>query len=260
MELRRNLMVQRQNIFLPKTLLPWATHSMLRPTGLIACLIAILIVSQSGPSIEAQSLTQSPSAGENATGKKIDKASHSANQGSKQWFQNAKFGLFIHWGVYSVLGQGEWVMHNNKMSITEYEKIPPQFNPTDFNAAEWVSLAKGAGMKYITITSKHHDGFAMFDSKVSDYDVVDRTAYKKDVLKMLADECRKQGIKLFFYHSHLDWHHPDYFPLGITGQYSGRTPGGSWNNYLDYMDTQLKELCTNYGEIGGIWFDGWWDK
>jgi alpha-L-fucosidase len=138
--------------------------------------------------------------------------------------------------------------------------LPPQFNPTDFNAAEWVSLAKAAGMKYITITSKHHDGFAMFNSKVSDYDIVDQTPYKKDVLKALADECRKQGIKLFFYYSQLDWHHPDYFPLGRTGENSGRPGSGAWNNYLDYMDNQIKELCSNYGEIGGIWFDGWWDK
>jgi alpha-L-fucosidase len=146
------------------------------------------------------------------------------------------------------------------MTIAEYEKLPPQFNPTAFNAAEWVSLAKAAGMKYITITSKHHDGFAIFDSKTSDYDIIDRTPYKKDVLKMLAEECRKQGIKLYFYHSQLDWHHPDYFPLGRTGHASGREEKGDWYRYLDYMDNQLRELCTNYGEIGGIWFDGWWDK
>jgi len=183
-----------------------------------------------------------------------------ANLAARQWFQDAKFGLFVHWGVYSVLGEGEWVMNNNKMTIAEYEKLPPQFNPTAFNPAEWVSLAKAAGMKYITITSKHHDGFAMFDSKTSDYDITERTPYKKDALHLLAQECRKQGIKLFFYHSQLDWHHPDYFPLGRTGHASGREPRGDWNRYLDYMDSQLRELCTNYGEIGGIWFDGWWDK
>ena len=116
-------------------------------------------------------------------------------------------------------------------------------------------------MKYITITSKHHDGFAMFDSKVSDYTIVKKTPYGKDVLKMLADECRAQGIKLFFYHSQLDWHHPDYFPRGFTGgSYTGREERGSWFSYLDYMDEQLTELLTNYGPIGGIWFDGMWDK
>ena len=176
------------------------------------------------------------------------------------WFQNAKFGMFIHWGVYSVLGDGEWVMNQRKMTVAEYEKLPPQFNPTKFDAAAWVALAKSAGMKYITITSKHHDGFAMFATKQSDWNIVDRTPYKKDPLKMLADECHKQGIKLFFYYSQLDWHNPDYFPLGNTGHTAGRPEGGDWKKYLDYMDAQLTELLTNYGPIGGIWFDGWWDK
>ena len=178
----------------------------------------------------------------------------------RKWFQDAQFGMFIHWGVYSVLGDGEWVMNNRKMTIAEYEKLPSQFNPTEFDPAEWVSLAKSAGMKYITITSKHHDGFAMFGSKQSDWNIVDRTPYKKDPIKMLADECHKQGIKLFFYYSELDWHHPDYFPLGRTGHTAGRPEGGDWNKYLGYMDAQLTELLTNYGPIGGIWFDGWWDK
>jgi alpha-L-fucosidase len=183
------------------------------------------------------------------------------NLEARRWFQDAKFGLFVHWGVYSVMADGEWVMNNKKIPISEYEKLPPQFNPTEFNPAEWVALAKAAGMKYITITSKHHDGFAMFDSKLTDWDIVDRTPYKKDVLKMLADECQKQGIKLFFYYSQLDWHHPDYFPRGRTGVgYTGRPESGDWFRYIDFMDGQLKELLTNYGPIGGIWFDGMWDK
>jgi alpha-L-fucosidase len=184
----------------------------------------------------------------------------SENLEARKWFQDAKFGLFIHWGVYSVLGDGEWVMNNRKMPISEYEKLPAQFNPTEFDPAEWVALAKAAGMKYITITSKHHDGFAMFDSKISDWNIVDRTPYKKDVLKMLADECHKQGIKLFFYYSQLDWHNPDYFPRGRTGTTAGRPESGEWFKYIDYMDGQLKELLTNYGPIGGIWFDGMWDR
>jgi len=183
-----------------------------------------------------------------------------ANLAARKWFQEARFGLFVHWGVYSVLGDGEWVMNNRKIRVAEYEKLPAFFNPTEFDPAQWVALVKAAGMRYITITSKHHDGFAMFDSKVSDWDVVDRTPYKKDVLKMLADECHRQGIKLFFYHSQLDWHHPDYYPRGRTGRDAGRPESGEWNRYLDYMDAQLKELLTGYGEIGGIWFDGWWDK
>ena len=183
------------------------------------------------------------------------------NLKSREWFQDAKFGLFIHWGVYSVLGRGEWVMNNEKIPINEYEKLPARFNPTEFDAAAWVALAKAAGMKYITITSKHHDGFAMFDSKVSDWNIVERTPYKKDPLKMLADECHKQGIKLFFYYSQLDWHNPDYFPRHYTGVgYTGRPESGDWNKYLDYMDAELSELLTNYGEIDGIWFDGMWDR
>lgn len=183
------------------------------------------------------------------------------NLAAREWFQQARFGLFIHWGVYSVLGDGEWVMNNQQIPIQTYEKLPAFFNPIDFDPKEWVDMAREAGMKYITITSKHHDGFAMFDSKVSDYNIVKRTPYKKDVLKMLADECHRQGIKLFFYHSQLDWHHPDYYPRGRTGVgYTGRPDSGDWNRYLDYMDAQLTELLTNYGEIGGIWFDGMWDK
>ena len=182
------------------------------------------------------------------------------NLAARQWFQDNKFGLFIHWGVYSVLGKGEWVMNDDKMTVAEYEKLPGQFNPTEFNPAEWVAMAKDAGMRYITITSKHHDGFAMWGTKQGDWDIVDRTPYHKDVLKMLAEECRKQGIKLFFYHSQLDWHSPNYFPLGRTGRTAGRPEGGDWYKYLDYMDSQLRELLTSYGPIGGIWFDGMWDK
>jgi alpha-L-fucosidase len=183
------------------------------------------------------------------------------NQKMREWFQDSKFGMFIHWGIYSVLGDGEWVMHNKKMIVEEYEKLPLLFNPIEYDPAEWVRIAKNAGMRYITITSKHHDGFAMYDSKVSDYDIVDRTSYRKDVLKMLADECEKQDVKLFFYYSHLDWHHTDYYPRGRTGEYSNRPNRGDFNKYLDYMNAQIAELCSgNYGEIGGIWFDGWWDQ
>ena len=188
------------------------------------------------------------------------------NVKARQEFQDAKFGMFIHWGVYSVLGDGEWVFHNRKLTVHEYERLPKFFDPEKFDAKAWVSLAKAAGMKYITITSRHHDGFAMFDSKVSDWNIVQRTAYGKDPLKMLADEAHRQGIKLFFYYSQLDWHNPNYFPRGVTEHdngewHNGRPDHGDWNSYLDdYMDGQLRELLTNYGPIGGIWFDGMWDK
>lgn len=183
-----------------------------------------------------------------------------ANLKARDWFQDARFGLFIHWGVYSVLGKGEWVMNNDKMTIEQYRALPPRFNPVKFDAAEWVALAKAAGQKYITITSKHHDGFAMWATKQSKWNIVDGTPYAKDVLKPLADECRRQDVKLFFYHSHLDWTHPDYFPRGRTGLASGRPQSGDFNRYLDFMDAQLAELLTGYGDIAGIWFDGIWDK
>ena len=189
-----------------------------------------------------------------------------SNLEAREWFQDAKFGLFVHWGVYSVMGGGgdmgiaEWIMERKLIPVDQYEKLPDFFNPIAFDAAEWVSMVKEAGMKYITITSKHHDGFAMYDSKISDYNVVDRARYGKDIIGMLKEECDKQGIKLFFYYSQLDWHHPDYYPRGRTGNSTGRPETGDWDAYIDYMNTQLTELLSQYGDVGGIWFDGMWDQ
>ncbi|MEC7895557.1 MAG: alpha-L-fucosidase, partial [Bacteroidota bacterium] len=182
------------------------------------------------------------------------------NLEAREWFKNAKFGLFIHWGVYSVLGDGEWVMQNQNISIKDYEKLPTFFNPIDFNPKEWVKMAKESGMKYITITSRHHDGFSMFKTKANDYNIVNATPFKKDILKMLAEECHKEGIKLFFYYSLLDWHNDDYFPRGRTGNGIKGRKEGDWTNYINFMKIQLTELLTNYGEIAGIWFDGHWDQ
>ncbi len=183
------------------------------------------------------------------------------NLEAREWFRDAKYGLFVHWGVYSILGNGEWVMNNREIPIEQYEKLSSFFNPLDFDAGEWVKIVKEAGMKYITVTSKHHDGFAMFDSKVSGYDIVDRTPYGKDVLKQLAEACQKEGIKLFFYYSQLDWHHPEYYYGGRTGgDFTGRDKNRDWPVYLDYMNNQIEELLTQYGPVSGIWFDGWWDK
>jgi alpha-L-fucosidase len=188
------------------------------------------------------------------------------NLEAREWFQDAKFGLFVHWGAYSVMAGGgeygiaEWIMEQKKIPVYQYEKIPHFFNPVAFNPAEWVSLVREAGMKYITITSKHHDGFAMYNSRISDYDVVERTPYGKDILGQLKEECDKQGIKLFFYYSQLDWHNTDYYPRGWTGNSTGRPESGNWDSYIDYMNAQLSELLTGYGEVGGIWFDGMWDK
>jgi len=182
------------------------------------------------------------------------------NLEARKWFSDAKFGLFIHWGVYSILGDGEWVMNNQNISIDEYEKLPSFFNPIEYNPREWVKTAKSAGMKYITITSRHHDGFSMFDTKANNYDIIDSSPYKRDILKMLAEECRKEGIKLFFYYSLLDWHNDDYFPRGRTGNDIPGRNEGNWENYIDFMKIQLTELLSNYGDIGGIWLDGHWDQ
>jgi alpha-L-fucosidase len=183
-----------------------------------------------------------------------------ANLKARQWYQDAKFGMFIHWGIYSELGAGEWVMEQRGISGPDYQKLAPQFYPARFDPKAWVAAAKAAGMKYITVTTRHHDGFSMFDTKQSDWNIVQRTPYGKDAIKMLADECHKQGIKIFFYYSQQDWHHPDYFPRGDTGHKAGRPESGNWNRYIDFMNAQLTELLTNYGEVGGIWFDGMWDK
>ncbi|QDU87892.1 Alpha-L-fucosidase [Pirellulimonas nuda] len=183
------------------------------------------------------------------------------NLAARRWFQDARFGVFIHWGVYSELGRGEWVMNNQKMTVDQYKPLAERFNPTKYDPAAWVALVKKSGARYITITSKHHDGFALWDSKTSDWNVVDATPYGKDLLKPLAEACKAQGIKLFFYHSHLDWTHPDYFPRGRTGQHSGRPDDGNFDRYLDHMDAQLAELLGgDYGDVAGIWFDGWWDQ
>ncbi|HVW61033.1 MAG TPA: alpha-L-fucosidase [Puia sp.] len=182
------------------------------------------------------------------------------NLKAREWFRDAGFGMFIHWGVYSVLGDGEWVMQRQAIPKSNYQKLPAFFNPLEYDPAKWVALAKSAGMKYITITSRHHDGFSMFDTKQTDWNIMQRSPYHKDPLKMLADECHKQGIRLFFYYSLLDWYQDDYYPRGGTGQNSGRPSKGDWNKYLDFMNAQLTELLTNYGDIAGIWFDGWWDK
>ncbi len=178
---------------------------------------------------------------------------------ARQEFQDNKFGIFIHWGIYSMFGQGEWYMNTHDVNWKEYEKAASGFYPARFSAEQWVSAIKASGAKYICITSRHHDGFSMFDTKYSDFDIVDATPFGRDIIKELADECRRQGIKLHFYYSHADWRRPDY-PLGRTGHGTGREKGlENWDSYYQFMNNQLTELLTNYGEIGAIWFDGVWD-
>ncbi|MEN1784558.1 MAG: alpha-L-fucosidase [Bacteroidota bacterium] len=180
------------------------------------------------------------------------------NIAARKAFQDDKFGMFIHWGVYSVLGDAEWVMNDQSIKANRYELLPSFFNPIGFDAKEVVQLAKDAGIKYITITTKHHDGFAMYDSKVSDYNIVKATPYGKDIFRALEQECEKQGIKLFAYYSQLDWHHPDFYPRGHTGQDLGRPDSGVWEDYIQYQNAQIQELAENYN-IAGFWFDGFWD-
>ncbi|MDO5524268.1 MAG: alpha-L-fucosidase [Bacteroidia bacterium] len=175
-------------------------------------------------------------------------------------FQDMKFGVFIHWGLYSMMADGEWIMNNKNINWQEYAKLADGFYPSKYDAAKWVADVKAAGAKYICITSRHHDGFSMFHTKESDYNIVDGTPFKRDIIKELADECHKQGLKLHFYYSQLDWRRPDYFPIGRTGRGVGRTEQGNWNTYHQFMINQLTELLTNYGEIGAIWFDGQWDQ
>ncbi len=183
-----------------------------------------------------------------------------SNLAARKQFEDARFGMFIHWGPFSIPGDGEWVMNNRNITVKNYTRLENFFNPIDFNAQQWVELAKGAGMKYITLITRHHDGFSMWDTKYSDFNIM-HTPYKKDIVKMMADECHKQGIKLFFYYSLLDWRRDDYsYWTGRTGQGTGRTERGKWEDYIKFMENQLTELLTNYGEIGGIWFDGYWDQ
>jgi len=183
-----------------------------------------------------------------------------------QWWRDATFGMFIHWGAYAVpagiykgkevQGVGEWIMHTANIPIPEYEAYVRQFNPQQFNAKEWVSIAKQAGMKYIVITSKHHDGFGLWDSRVSSYDIMDASPFKRDILKELSEACKAEGIKLCFYHSIMDWHQPD---AESKKEYTHQhTEKPDWNKYRDtYMKPQLKELLEKY-DPAVLWFDGEW--
>ncbi len=185
-----------------------------------------------------------------------------------KWFREAKFGLFVHWGLYAIpagtwKGQqipsiGEWIMNRAKIPVKEYEQLASQFNPVKFNAEEWVQMAEDAGMKYIVITSKHHDGFAMYGSKASKYNIVDATPFKRDPLKELAAACARHNIRFGFYYSQAqDWHEPGGagnnwdFPSNAE-----KDKSGAYDQYLrEKAEPQVKELLTNYGPVCLIWFD-----
>ena len=178
-------------------------------------------------------------------------ALQASRQGLQQ-FQDERFGMFIHWGLYSLIGHGEWVMHHEKIAVQEYEKLAPQFNPVKFNAEEWVSVAADAGQRYIVITSRHHDGFSMYDTQLSDYKITN-TPFRRDPLAELANACaRRSDIRLGFYNSLLDWHHPAYR--------FRKQSGLAWSDYIEFLHGQVRELCTNFGEIACMWFDGDWPR
>jgi alpha-L-fucosidase len=190
-------------------------------------------------------------------------AASKQNDQKMQWWKDAKFGMFIHWGIYSVPAgkwgntttYGEWIMHSAKIPRAEYSALAKQFNPTQFNADEWVKLAKDAGQKYIVITSKHHDGFAMFGSKADPYNIVDATPFKRDILKELAEACRKHGMKLGFYYSQAqDWYHPG---GAVSGNVEwDETHKGDMNKYVDEIAIpQVKEILSNYGDVAVLWWD-----
>lgn len=185
-----------------------------------------------------------------------------SNLENRKWFEESRFGVFIHWGVYSVLGDGEWVMNNQKFGLEEYSLLPSFFNPIAYDAKEWAKIFKKSGAKYVTFTSRHHDGFSLWHTKQSNYNIVDATPFKRDVLKELTDACREEGLKVMFYYSLLDWKRDDYLPAGKTGKdLAGRDSSkGDWDSYINFMKAQLTELLTDYGTIDGIWFDGHWDK
>jgi alpha-L-fucosidase len=188
-----------------------------------------------------------------------------------QWWREARFGMFIHWGLYAIPagewkarrvgGIGEWIMNNAQIPVEEYEQLAGRFNPAKFDADKWARIAKNAGMKYIVITSKHHDGFCLWDSKVSDYDIMDASPFKRDILKELSKACKKHGLRLCFYHSIMDWHHPDAQRPFWPNYNDGGKSNPNFSRYAaTYLKPQLRELIVNYGPLGVLWFDGEWIK
>ncbi|WP_406683233.1 alpha-L-fucosidase [Seonamhaeicola sp. MEBiC1930] len=193
----------------------------------------------------------------------IEQSQQITDEERMEWWSEARFGMFIHWGIYTKLAgfyngkaqpnSAEWIMNRGKIPIAEYEKLADDFNPTKFNAKEFVSLAKEAGMKYMVITAKHHDGFSMFDSEASDYNIVEATPFKRDILKELAKECQAQGIKFGFYYSQAqDWHHPG----GMGNNWDDSIKRVSSDEYVyEKALPEVKQLLTEYGPIAIFWWD-----
>ena len=181
-----------------------------------------------------------------------------SNLKAREEFADKRFGVFIHWGIYSMFAQGEWYM-NKGVDAQEYAKAAGGFYPVSFDAREWVKAIKASGAKYICFTTRHHDGFSMFDTAVSDYDIMDASPFRRDIVAELAEACREEGLALHFYYSLLDWTREDY-PVGRTGLNTGRKGDAQdYDSYIAFMKGQLSELLTQYGKIDAIWFDGLWD-
>lgn len=180
------------------------------------------------------------------------------NLANRREFANDRFGIFIHWGLYSLFGQGEWYMQNANIDHREYAKSANAFYPHAFDAEVWARAIKASGARYVTFTSRHHDGFSMWHTAASDYNIKN-TPYGKDIVGQLAAACRKNGLALHLYYSHIDWTRDDY-PTGRTGRGTGKDrTKENWPQYYDFMNRQLTELLTAYGKVRAIWFDGWWD-
>ena len=198
--------------------------------------------------------------------KAICQNSSSAGNDRMEWWRETRFGMFIHWGLYAVpagewkgkTGYGEWIRTSAEIPLDVYDHFREKFNPVKFDADEWVKMAKDAGVKYIVITSKHHDGFCMFNTKQTDFNIMN-TPFHHDPMKDLAAACHKYGIIFCFYYSIMDWHHPDYTPRR-DWEKDRPTTGANFRHYVDYMKAELKELLTNYGKIGVLWFDGEWES
>jgi alpha-L-fucosidase len=191
----------------------------------------------------------------------LPKETEAQKTGRLKWWTEARFGMFIHWGLYALPARHEWVKNAERMTNDQYQKYFELFNPDMWDPHEWAKMAKAAGMKYVVLTAKHHEGFCMFDSKFTDYKVTN-TPYGKDVVKEYVEAFRAEGLKVGFYYSLLDWHHPDYtidsnHPQRQTSDsaYARLNKGRDMSKYREYIKNQVRELLTNYGEISIIWFD-----
>ena len=176
---------------------------------------------------------------------------------ARKAFAERRFGIFIHWGIYSMFAQGEWYMQNAKIDCNEYAKAAQAFFPHNFNAYKWIDAFRDAGARYICFTTRHHDGFSMWNTSCSDYNIM-HTPYGKDIVGQLAEACHAKDMGFHLYYSHLDWTREDY-PLGRTGHGTRKTLKPNWNSYYKFMNDQLTELLTRYGRVDCIWFDGLWD-